>query len=187
MCVQTAIAQIQADCQLDPTDRIMSHSRPPSGPSSPHLLETLLVLRKGDGLLIPSHLELWGGVAPVRGRSCPTRSFKLLPAAFTGDPERLARFEREAQLLAQLHHPNIASIFGLEESGGVRALVMELVEGPTLAERLEQGRVPPDESLSIARQIAEALEKAHERGIVHRSRCPASLSRTSSFSRSTRR
>ena len=100
---------------------------------------------------------------------------KVLPQAFTEDPERLARFEREAQLLAQLHHPNIASIFGLEESGGVRALVMELVEGPTLADRLEQGRLSIGESLSIARQIAEALEEAHERGIVHRDLKPQNI------------
>ncbi|MDB4324720.1 protein kinase [bacterium] len=102
-------------------------------------------------------------------------AIKVLPAAFTEDPERLARFEREAQLLAQLHHPNIASIFGLEESDGVRALVMELVEGATLADRLEQGRLSPDESLSIARQIAEALEEAHEKGIIHRDLKPQNV------------
>src|SRR3989304_6033396 len=79
-------------------------------------------------------------------------AIKVLPAAFTEDRERLARFEREAQVLAQLHHPNIASMLGLEESKGVRALVMELVLGPTLAERLESGPLPLDESLSIARQ-----------------------------------
>jgi len=102
-------------------------------------------------------------------------AIKVLPAAFTEDRERLARFEREAQLLAQLHHPNIASIFGLEESGGTKALVMELVEGPTLAERLEQGALPLDESLSFARQIAEALEAAHEKGIVHRDLKPQNV------------
>ncbi len=102
-------------------------------------------------------------------------AIKVLPAAFTADPERLARFEREAQLLAQLHHPNIASIFGLEESDGVRALVMELVEGPTLADRLEGGRLPLEESLTIARQIADALEDAHERGIVHRDLKPQNI------------
>jgi eukaryotic-like serine/threonine-protein kinase len=100
---------------------------------------------------------------------------KVLPAAFTEDKERLARFEREAQLLAQLHHPNIASIFGLEEADGIRALVMELVEGPTLAERLEKGSLPLDESLSIARQIAEALEEAHEKGIIHRDLKPQNV------------
>jgi Tol biopolymer transport system component len=102
-------------------------------------------------------------------------AIKVLPAAFTEDRERLARFEREAQLLAQLHHPNIASIFGIEESGGVRALVMELVEGPTLADRLEQGSLSLDESLSIARHIAEALEEAHERGIIHRDLKPQNI------------
>ena len=94
-------------------------------------------------------------------------AIKVLPAAFTEDRERLARFEREAQLLAQLHHSNIASIFGLEESGGIRALVMELVEGPTLADRLSQGGLPLEESLAIARQIAERSSGARE-GIVHR-------------------
>src|SRR3989337_692182 len=80
-------------------------------------------------------------------------AIKVLPQEFTEDKERLARFEREAQLLAQLHHPNIASIFGLEESDGTRALVMELVEGPTLAERLESGALPFNESLSVSLQI----------------------------------
>ncbi len=102
-------------------------------------------------------------------------AIKVLPAEFTEDKERLARFEREAQLLAQLHHPNIASIFGLEESDGTRALVMELVEGPTLADRLEAGPLPLAESLSIARQIAEALEEAHEKGIVHRDLKPQNI------------
>ncbi len=100
-------------------------------------------------------------------------AIKVLPAAFTEDKERLARFEREAQLLASLNHPNIAQIYGLEKSGESRALVMELVEGPTLAERLARGALPRgglplDECLAIARQLADALEQAHERGIVHR-------------------
>jgi len=102
-------------------------------------------------------------------------AIKVLPAAFTEDKERLARFEREAQVLAQLHHPNIASIFGLEESGGTRALVMELVEGPTLADRLSSGPLPLAESLAVARQIAEALEEAHEKGIVHRDLKPQNI------------
>ncbi len=102
-------------------------------------------------------------------------AIKVLPAAFTEDRERLARFEREAQLLAQLNHPNIAAIHGLEESGGVRALVMELVEGPTLAERLESGSLPLNESLSVALQIAQALEEAHEKGIVHRDLKPQNV------------
>jgi len=105
-------------------------------------------------------------------------AIKVLPEAFTQDPERLARFEREAKVLAQLHHPHIASIFGLEESDGVRGLVMELVLGPTLAERCASGPLPLDECLSIARQIAEALEDAHEKGIVHRDLKPANVKLT---------
>ena len=102
-------------------------------------------------------------------------AIKVLPPEFTEDPERLARFEREAQLLAQLQHPSIASIYGLEESGGARALVLELVEGPTLAERLEAGPLSLEESLTIARQILEALEEAHEKGIVHRDLKPQNV------------
>lgn len=102
-------------------------------------------------------------------------AIKVLPAAFTADLERLARFEREARLLAQLHHPHIASVFGLEESGGVRGLVMELVEGDDLAVRMARGPLPLDELLPIARQIAEAIEAAHERGIVHRDLKPQNV------------
>ena len=92
-------------------------------------------------------------------------ALKVLPAAFAADAERMARFEREARLLAALNHPHIAAIYGLEESSGTPALVMELVEGPTLAERIAAGPIPLDEALPIARQIAEALEYAHERGV----------------------
>ncbi len=102
-------------------------------------------------------------------------AIKVLPAAFVADRERLARFEREAQLLAQLNHPNIAQIYGMEASGEAHALVMELVEGPTLADRLAQGALPLDECLSIAKQIAEALEEAHEKGIVHRDLKPQNV------------
>ncbi|MGE5233177.1 MAG: protein kinase domain-containing protein [Acidobacteriota bacterium] len=120
-----------------------------------------------------------GGMGEV-WRATDTRlkrdvAIKVLPAAFTQDAERLARFEREAQLLAQLHHPNIASIFGLEESDGARALVMELVDGPTLADRMTQGRLPVEDALAIARQMTEALEAAHEKGIVHRDLKPANV------------
>src|ERR671925_1692500 len=93
---------------------------------------------------------------------------KVLPDAFASDPERLARFRREAQVLASLNHPNIAHVYGLEQSDGVQALVMELVEGPTLADRIAQGPIPVDEALPIARQIAEGLEAAHESGVIHR-------------------
>ena len=106
-------------------------------------------------------------------------ALKVLPSAFAAETERMARFEREAKLLASLNHPNIASIYGLEESNLVRALVMELVEGPTLAERIVCGPIPVDEALPIAQQICEGLEYAHERGIVHRDLKPANVSVTS--------
>ncbi len=102
-------------------------------------------------------------------------AIKVLLPAVANDPERLARFSREAQVLASLNHPNIAHLHGLEDSHGVRALVMELVEGPTLADRISQGAIPLDEALPIARQIAEALEAAHEQGIVHRDLKPANI------------
>jgi len=102
-------------------------------------------------------------------------AIKVLPAAFAEDKERLARFKREAQLLAQLNHPNIAAIHGLEDSDGVRALIMELVEGPTLAERLVSGSLSLNESLSVSLQIAHALEEAHEKGIVHRDLKPQNI------------
>ncbi len=102
-------------------------------------------------------------------------ALKIVPDAFASDPDRMARFTREAQTLAALNHPNIAHIHGLEESGRVRALVMELVEGEDLAQRLVRGPIPLDEALPIARQIAEALEAAHERGIIHRDLKPANI------------
>ena len=102
-------------------------------------------------------------------------ALKVLPEAFTSDPDRLARFEREAKVLASLNHPNIGSIYGLEEAEGVKALVLELVEGPTLADRIRQGPIPLDESLPIAKQIAEALEAAHEQGVIHRDLKPANI------------
>ncbi|MFZ3362886.1 MAG: protein kinase [Candidatus Acidiferrales bacterium] len=102
-------------------------------------------------------------------------ALKLLPAAFSADAERMARFRREAQVLASLNHPNIAAIYGFEDSSGVLALVMELVEGPTLADRIAKGAIPVDEALPIAKQICEGLEYAHERGIVHRDLKPANI------------
>ena len=102
-------------------------------------------------------------------------ALKVLPEAFARDAERMARFQREAKVLASLNHTNIASIHGLEDSGSTHALVMELVEGPQLADRIKQGPIPVDEALRIAKQICEALEYAHERGIVHRDLKPANI------------
>ena len=102
-------------------------------------------------------------------------AIKVLPEAVAKDVDRLARFQREAEVLATLNHPNIAAIYGLERADGQTALVMELVDGPTVADRIEQGAVPLDEALPVAKQIAEALEAAHARGIVHRDLKPANI------------
>src|SRR5262247_537578 len=102
-------------------------------------------------------------------------AIKILPEAFAHDADRLARFQREAKTLASLNHPNIAGIYGLEESDGVSALVMELVEGDDLSQRIARGPIPIDEALPIARQIADALEAAHEQGIIHRDLKPANI------------
>jgi serine/threonine-protein kinase len=102
-------------------------------------------------------------------------AIKVLPEVFTADPERLARFEREARVLASLNHPNIAAIYGVEEADGKRFLVLELVEGETLTERLSRGALSIDETLEICRQIAEGLEGAHEKGIIHRDLKPANV------------
>jgi len=102
-------------------------------------------------------------------------AIKVLPEQFTKDPQRLARFEREAKLLAQLNHPNIAAIYGLEEADGVRFLALELVEGETLAERVAKGPLPVKETLEICRQIAEGVEAAHEKGVIHRDLKPANV------------
>jgi serine/threonine-protein kinase len=103
-------------------------------------------------------------------------AIKVLPAAPAADPDRLARFQREAEVLASLNHPNIAAIYGLEQTNSLTALVMELVEGEDLSQRIPQGAIPVDEALPIAKQIAEALEAAHER--VRRAINPGSNSGT---------
>jgi len=102
-------------------------------------------------------------------------AIKILPPSLAADHDRLARFQREAEMLASLNHPNIAAIYGLEESDGITALVMELVEGEDLSQRIARGAIPLDEALPIAKQIAEALEAAHEQGIMHRDLKPANI------------
>ena len=116
--------------------------------------------------------EVYRATDPNLGRQV---AIKVLPDAIAQDPERVARFEREAKTLATLNHPNIAIVHGFEKGDGVRALVMELVEGPTLADRIAHGPIPLDEALPIAKQIAEALEAAHEQGIIHRDLKPANV------------
>jgi eukaryotic-like serine/threonine-protein kinase len=116
--------------------------------------------------------EVWRARDERLGRDV---AIKVLPAGLAADAERLARFEREAQVLAALNHPNIGAIYGMEDVGDTRALVLELVEGPTLADRIEQGPLPRAEALAIAAQIADALAAAHDRGIVHRDLKPANV------------
>ena len=123
-----------------------------------------------------------GGMGVVfRGRDSRLQrdvALKLLPDNFASDPDRLSRFQREAQVLASLNHANIAQIYGLEQVNGSTCIVMELVEGQTLAERLKNGPLSHDEVLDICRQIADALSTAHERGIVHRDLKPANIKLT---------
>jgi serine/threonine-protein kinase len=133
---------------------------------------------KLDHYEITNHLgtggmgEVYQATDAKLGRSV---AIKLLPEAFTYDEDRAARFEREARVLASLNHPNIATIHGVEESGGRKFLVMELVTGETLAEKIKRGPIPLNESLGIATQITEALEAAHEKGVIHRDLKPANI------------
>jgi eukaryotic-like serine/threonine-protein kinase len=113
-------------------------------------------------------------------------AIKVLPPAFTSDLERMARFEREARVLASLNHPHIGGIYGLEDSGGIRALVLELVDGTTLADRLAAGLIPIAEVLVTARDIADALEAAHDKGIIQRSQASEHQDHTRRKSKSTR-
>jgi eukaryotic-like serine/threonine-protein kinase len=116
--------------------------------------------------------QVWRARDPKLGRDV---AIKVLPSSLAAEPERLARFQREAQVLASLNHPSIAAIYHIEEVDGVPALVMELVEGETLADRIARGPIPLDEALPIAKQIAEALEAAHEQGIIHRDLKPSNI------------
>ena len=154
-------------------------SRPPCAPA--RILASHLALTPGARLGIYEIIasigvggmgEVYRATDTTLGRQV---AIKILPDAFASDPERLARFEREAKTLASLNHPHIAAIYGFEKSAGMHALVMELVEGPTLADRVAQGPISLDEALPIAKQIAEALEAAHEQGIIHRDLKPANI------------
>jgi serine/threonine protein kinase len=109
--------------------------------------------------------EVYRATDTKLGRSV---AIKRLPVAFASDPDHLSRFRREAQVLASLNHPNIAHVYGLEESGETQCIVRELVEGETLQQRIKRGPVPVDVALTISKQIAESLEAAHEKGVIHR-------------------
>ena len=164
----------------------LGYDRPVRAPEQPHghsahIIALPLALTPGARLgvyeVVASIGE--GGMGQVfRARDTKLDrdvAIKILPEAFAHDADRLARFQREAKTLASLNHPNIAAIHGLEESGGVTALVMELVEGDDLSQRIARGAIPLDEALPIAKQIAEALEAAHEQGIIHRDLKPANI------------
>ncbi len=116
--------------------------------------------------------EVWRAEDTTLGREV---AIKVLPEAFTADAERLARFEREARVLASFNHPRIAGIYGLEDVDGRKLLVMQMAEGETLAERIDRGPIPPEKALKIALQIAEGLEAAHDKGIIHRDLKPANI------------
>jgi eukaryotic-like serine/threonine-protein kinase len=120
-----------------------------------------------------------GGMGEVY-RAADTRlkrqvAIKILPPALALDQDRMTRFEREARLLALLDHPNIGAIFGIEESDGAKALILALIDGPTLADRIAVGPIPLDEAIPLARQMAEAIEYAHDRGVIHRDLKPANV------------
>ena len=152
--------------------------RPAAGVAADAASETSMIDRQIGPYTITAPLGAGGMGEVYRARDSKLGrdvAIKILPSHFTADPERRARFAREARLLATLNHPHIGAIYGLEEADGVSALVLELVEGQTLADRLERGALPIPQALAIARQIAEALEAAHEKGIVHRDLKPANI------------
>jgi Tol biopolymer transport system component len=153
-----------------PSKATEDSAKSPASVSHPQIAHYRVTARIGKGGMG----EVWSATDTKLGREV---AIKLLPGIFAGDPIRLARVRREAQLLASLNHPGIAAIYGIEEDAesGAPALVMEMVEGPTLADRIATGPLPIDEALPILRQIAEALEFAHERGIVHRDLKPANI------------
>src|SRR5215831_12889126 len=166
------ISEVQRMLAADAETHSLLDGRPLSGQG----------MREGDRFA--NHFEIGGmlgrgGMGEVYlGRDTKLNrevAIKVLPSTFTGDPDRLARFRREAQVLASLNHPNIGAIYSFEESDGIHALALEYVEGPTLADRIARGPIPLETALSIARQIAEALEAAHEQGIVHRDLKPGNV------------
>ena len=150
--------------------------QPAAGPASPGVRRIPAILSVRMKIL--EFLGAGGMGEVYRARDAKLNrdvALKVRSEVFAPDSDHLARFKREAQVLALLNHPNIAAIYGLEETDGVQALVLEFVEGPTLAGRIAQGPIPINESLSIARQIAEGLNAAHERGIVHRDLKPSNI------------
>src|SRR5262249_17443650 len=172
------------DTWQPPTPRTSSH-RHESGAFEPPAasIEWLAQLLEHDWEFtrtISGRLEAWRrrdgrGVSRIRYEAQSRRRSQAPARRVHKDPDRLSRFKREAQVLASLNHPNITAIYGFEDTGGAHALVIELVEGATLAARIEHGPIPLDEALPIARQIADALEAAHDHGVIHRDLKPANI------------
>ncbi|MBA2305856.1 MAG: serine/threonine-protein kinase [Acidobacteria bacterium] len=169
--VESLLAQIPAGVLNTPVGALVAELVPPPAPRlapgslvGPYRIERLIDVG-GMG-------EVYRARDTTLGRDV---AIKILPRHFTTDPQRLARFEREAQLLAALNHPNIGAIYGLEAANDVRALVLELVEGDTLAARIQRGPAPVTDALTIAGQIADALDAAHEKGIIHRDLKPSNI------------
>jgi serine/threonine protein kinase len=168
--VESLLAHAQAEHFLDrPAHDVMGRSPTDDNQSVGHSLGPYRIVgllgRGGMGEVYRAHDTTLGRDVAI----------KILPSVFTTDPDRRARFDREARVLAALNHPHIGAIYGVQESDGIRALVLELVEGNTLADRIAQGALPDQEALAIARQIAEGLEAAHEKGVVHRDLKPANI------------
>src|SRR2546425_3097901 len=157
--IDAPVGALVADLVAPPAPRLA-----PGSAVGPYRIERLLAVG-GMG-------EVYRARDTTLGRDV---AIKILPRYFTADAERLARFEREARLLATLNHPHIGAIYGIADAEGVRGLVLELVEGPTLADRLTTGPLSVDEALRVAHQIAEAIEGAHEKGVVHRDLKPANI------------
>ena len=176
-------------CRVDPSlrvdvERLIASHREASGFGETPVAGPAAQLARGTsfGPYIVGGLLGAGGMGEVYRARDPKLgrdvAIKVLPADVTSDPDRLSRFTREARLLASLNHPNVGAIYEVEDVGGVRGLVLELIDGPTLSDRLARGALPLRESLGIARQIAAALEAAHEKGIVHRDLKPANVKLT---------
>jgi eukaryotic-like serine/threonine-protein kinase len=172
---------------IDANERAGDFLASPAWAAAPGGLVAAMITNDRDGSLVGRQIGCYktiaaigrGGMGDVYRAHDSTLNrevaVKVLPDLFAHDGDRVARFKREAQLLASLNHPNIAAIYGFEDAGDVQALVLELVDGPTLADRIARGRIVLEEALPIARQIADALEAAHERGIIHRDLKPANI------------
>ena len=180
-CAGNEALRLEVESLLASDERVKSFLESPAvllGDLTPHAAQLRIEGRRLGAYQVQALLGAGGMGEVYRARDTELNrdvALKLLPDAFASDPDRLARLTREARTLASLNHPRIAAIYGIEQSDGIRALVMELVEGEDLSQRIARGAIPLVEALPIAKQIAEALEAAHEQGIVHRDLKPANI------------